>query len=197
MTEIMSGKGSSMYRSRYFLLGLLLVSVACGGGGGSDDGVVGGGGGSTTLVLGFTPDQPSPGSNTVTAARQSSSGNTMTLAVNVTDTNGIHGAAFDLVFDSSVAQFVSWSPGSLLESGGETVNYAVNQPSSGRLVVGVSRTLNAPTVDAIGSQPLVRLTFRAIQVGSGSLAFQNGTLVDDQAADLAGITWAGGTFNSN
>jgi len=185
-----------MYRSRYLLLGLTVLCLACGGGGGTDE-VVGSGGGSSTLTLAFTPTQPSPGPNTVSAARQSSSGNTVTLAVNVTDTNNIYGAAFDLVFDPSVAQFVSWSAGSLLETGGQSVNYIVDQPSSSRLVVGISRTGNAPTVNASGTQPLVRLTFRAIQTGSGALAFQNAALVDNQPADLPGISWAGGTLTAN
>ena len=115
-------------RSRYFLLGLIALSLACGGGGDESAAVVPGGGGGSTVSLGFTPDQPNPGGDTVSASLESSAGDTVTVAVDVTDTNNLYGAAFDVVFDAAVVQFVSFVPGNALESGGQAVNYVVDEP---------------------------------------------------------------------
>ena len=137
---------------------LLVLSVACGGG--SADVASGGGGGSNLIVASFVADEPNPGADTVSFAESNSSGNLVTLQVNVTDTNDVHTAAFDVVFDDTLVEYVGYTVGNLLEQGGNTPLYQVG-PSAGRIVVGVSRGGSTGT-NAVGSQVLMSLNFRAI-----------------------------------
>jgi hypothetical protein len=185
----------------YLLLILLTASLACGGGGGGggseSSSVSGGGGGSGSLTAFFSPDNVAPGADSVTMAEGTLSGNRVTVDVNVTDTNNVYGAAFDITFDNSMMQFDSWSPGNLLESGGHTPNYIVDQPTGGRLVVAASRVGGVSPVNAVGSRALIRLTFRATQPGTGIVAFQNGTIQDDTPQDLPNLTWDGGSVGAN
>ena len=170
--------------ARYLLLLALVVSVACGGGSG----------GGPSLTATYTADAPIPSADTVSLAPESAGGNTATVVVNLTDTNGVWGALFDLVYPASVSRFVSWSAGSALEAGGNTVSYIVDEPVAGRLVISVSRQGSVPGANVAGTQPLVRLVFRATQAGSGTVRFENTALVDEQnpPQDLPGISWAGG-----
>jgi hypothetical protein len=188
-----------MRHRRYALLILVAASLACGGGGGGSDSssVTGGGGGSTLLSASFTPDIPSPGAATVSMDQQSANGNTVTVVVNVTDTNNVYGAAFDVTFQAGIMEFVSWSAGDLLETGGHNPTYIVDQPISGRLVVAATRVGAVGNVNAVGSRALIRLTFRAVQPGTGSVAFQNGTVQDDTPQDLPGLTWGGGSVSAS
>lgn len=182
-------------RIRLFLLVSVVLSVACGGGG--SEAVIGGGGGSGNLSASFTPNNANPGPNSVTLGQLSASGNLVTLRVDVTDTQSVYAAGFEIVYDAAVAEFVNWSAGSFLESGGTAVNYVVAENSAGRVVVSASRTGSSGTVDASGSQMVIQLVFRATAAGSGSFSFDLPFLQDDQLQDLAGINWQGGTLVAN
>lgn len=170
---------------------LVLLATSCGGGGGD----------STTppsgLVASFEPAQPSPGANTVAMARGSATADVVTVDVNVTDTNDVYGAAFDLFFDSAGVQYVNWSAGNLLEQGGNSPVYNVELDSSdsGHLLVGASRTGSVPPVDVSGTKTLVRLTFRVKQANSFPLSFGAEALFDGQnpPREISGISWFAGS----
>ena len=152
--ELDDGRGFPMKRILTVAL-CLLTAVACGGGG-SDGGVVGGG--STTLTVTYSPANANPGPDSVSLAQGTIQTNLITLDVLVTDAQGVYGAGFDLSYNSSSLTFVGYSPGTILESGGNSPSYQVSAPSPGDLVVGVSRTGQVPGVDVSGTQTLVRLT---------------------------------------
>lgn len=183
-----------MTRKNLFLVTtmLLVLSVGCGG---SSDVAAGGGGGSNLIVASFVADEPSPGADTVSIAESNSSGNLVTLQVNVTDTNDVHTAAFDVVFDDSLVEYVGYTAGNLLEQGGNTPLYQVG-PSAGRIVVGVSRGGNTGT-NAVGSQVLMSLNFRAIAVGQSSLSVVNASLRDGNLNSIPGVGWFGGSVVGN
>ncbi len=170
---------------------LLLVSTACG----SSSGVVGGGGGSNLVVASFVPDEPNPGADTVSIAQTNASGNMVSLQVNVTDTNDVHTAAFDLVFDDSLVEYVGYTAGSFLEQGGNVPLYQVGQ-GPGRIVVGVSRG-GSVGANAVRSQELMNLSFRVTDVGQSQLSVVNATLRDGNLNDIQGVAWFGGSLNGN
>jgi len=171
---------------------LLLVSTACGS---SSSDVVGGGGGSNLVVASFVPDEPSPGADTVSFAQANASGNIVTLQVNVTDTNDVHTAAFDVVFDDSLVEYVGYTTGSFLEQGGNVPLYQVGQ-GPGRIVVGVNRVGSTGT-NAVGSQVLLSLNFRATDVGQSQLSVVNASLRDGNFNDIPGVAWFGGSVIGN
>ena len=181
-----------MNRKTWVLLAstLLLASTACGGGSG---GVAGGaGGGSTNLAASFVPAVTTPGPKTVSVAQVNSSGNMVTLQFNVKDTDDVHTAAFDVIFDDALVEFVGHSKGTLLEQGGNVPLYQV-AVSAGRVVVGVSRG-GAVGADAMGSQSLLRVNFRVTSAGQSQLSVVNATLRDGNLNSITGVTWHGGSL---
>ena len=171
----------------------LAMTVSCGGGGG-DDSI---GGGSDIVAADFTPTDLNPGANTVSALGSSSS-NIVTLSVMVTGTAGVYGAAFDLVYDPGVVEFAGWSPGNLLETGGQQVTYQVNANQAGRVIVGVARTTGAG-IDAGVSTALIQLRLRATSSGTSPIRFENADLLNSNnpPTEIVGIAFTGGTLTAN
>ncbi len=181
-----------MMMKRVFLvvfIGFIAVTVACSGS--SDGGIITG----PTISASFVPEEPNPGTGAVSMAQSTATGDRVTVAVNITDTNGIFGAAFDVAYDVSLGSFETSSPGTILEQGGNVPNYVVNSSQPGRLFIGVSRTGNVSTVNATGTQPLIKLTFRVLQTGAGQVSFQaSPALTDDLVQPLPGVVWFGGAL---
>ena len=185
---------------RLFVWSVLVVVVpslvACGGGGDSTGDVINNGGGSTTLSASFVPDLPAPGPGTVSLQPGSSSGNVITVDAMVTDIAGVYSAGFDVVFNPLQVEFVGRSAGQMLESGGASVAYTAQVVGSNRVVVGVSRVGVVSTTDAVGSETLVRLTFRLSRSGSSALVIQNADLFDSQVRSKPNVTWAAGMVSA-
>lgn len=174
----------------------VIILTACGGGGGDGDAVPPDptGGGSSLIGAGFTGAVANPGANTVSMSRRSVSGNMVTVNVNVTDTNDVYGASFDVTYDSSFADYVSWTGGTLLEEGGHSPYYNVYEATPGRIVVVASRSGSVPAVDVTGTTVLIRLTFRVNSTGASAVGFENAHLSNASVPpdNLIGITWEGG-----
>ena len=166
------------------LFGVVLLA-ACGGGTDSTSA------GASLLAASFTSEQPNPGQNSVSLQEGASSGNVVTILVQVTDTVDLTGGSFDLVYDSARFTFVGSSAGDLFESAGVTPLYGVNEPVSGHLVIGVGA---ADSVPVNGSETLIRLTFRADARGSGLVTLDLADLQDAAGGSVAGVTWFGGTL---
>jgi hypothetical protein len=173
----------------------LAGSTSCGGGG---DAAPSTDGGNTIYSGSFTPDNANPGANAVALGGQGSQ-NIVTLAVNVAGTNDVSGAAFDLTFDPSKAEFAGWSPGLLLEQGGHQVTYQLNSQQSGRVIVGVSRTTVGSGANAGIATPVVLLRMRVIGSGNSQIGFANADLLNSASPPGAksGISFSGGTLVSN
>jgi hypothetical protein len=172
------------------ILAIAVVAVSCGSG--SD------GGSKSNITAGFTPDEPNPGANTVSAAEGSTSGDLVAVVINVTDVADVYGAAFDLTYDPNMATYVGYSGGDLLGPQGSTADYFVNEPQQGELVVYATLLGDVPGVDAVGTVKLIELTFRVEQEGSSALAFQLAGLLENQDPDpvpILGISWSGGTLD--
>ena len=179
------------------LLGLVSLVAACGGGGdGGGDTVVTGP--SSGISASFVAERPAPGAGTVSMVQYTAVGDVVTVNLRVTDTNGIYGAAFDVVYDPSRVRYEDWASGVLLEQGGHSPNYTVQVPQAGRVVVGASRNGAVSGVNAVGSRVMIRLVFRATAVGSSQISFQAASLIDDQfpPEDITGTSWFGGSLNA-
>ena len=93
----------------------IVVATACSSGGSDTGPVIPG------LAGGFTPDQGSPGSDTVSAGQGGASVDLVTVEINVTNVDDVYAAAFDLLFDSAQVTYMGWSAGNMLEQGGTSV----------------------------------------------------------------------------
>ena len=138
---------------------------------------------------------PPQQSDTVSISQSNASGNIVTLQVQVTDTGDVHTAAFDLVFDDNLADYVSHTAGSFLEQGGNSPTYTVGV-GNGRIIVGVSRSGNTGT-GATGTQALINLNFRVNNVGQTQVNVVNANLRDGNLANIPGLSWFGGMLVGN
>ena len=179
------------------LVALVAVSTACSGDSSSgDDDSTGSGSG---ISAGFVPEQPSPGSDTVSADEGDIGGNLVIVEIKVTDTGGISGASFDLTYDPSMARYDDyWTEGNLFQSG----VYQVGEPENGHLFVGVVREPGPPLGDASGTQKSIRgLRIEVIQAGQSimSFPFEGPELTDDQPLPLPipDINWSGGLLTGD
>jgi hypothetical protein len=187
------------------LLTLAVLELACGGG--SSTGNVidpgrspdpGPGTSPGPLTASFVPATFTPGNNLVTMAQGAKSGDTVTVNVQVSETSGLFGAGFNVTYNASNVTYVGWSPGGLLETGGNTVNYLVaDDPSRGIVKVTATRWGSEPAIDVIGTMTLINLTFRVLSTGSFPLAFAGTKALDDAqipSQPLPNISWYGGSL---
>lgn len=172
------------------LLSLVATTVACGGGGSSSTGGVV----TSDLTPSFVGDQVDAGNAAVWMTGDSGAGDRITIAIRVADADHIYGAAFDILYDPSIAVFEGWAPGTLLEQDANIPNYAVESPHAGTVVVGASRTGNVPGVKASAGTTLVQLTFRVLQPGESRLSFRSASLTDNRIPPegIPGVSWFGG-----
>ncbi|MBD3868897.1 MAG: hypothetical protein IFK94_12285 [Acidobacteria bacterium] len=172
------------------ILSLLAVVflTACGGGGGD---VASSGGGSSLLAASFSADEQNPGQNSVSLQEGSSSGNRVTVLVQVTDTVNLTGGTFDVTYDPARFTYMGSSAGDLFESSGVTPIYGVNEPVSGHLVIGVG---SATAVGVNGAETLIRLSFRADAQGSGQVVLDLADLLGASGQAVPGVAWFGGTL---
>ena len=183
--------------TRWISICLLALPLwSCAGGGAVVPGASNGGG-STSLVASFTPDNAAPTSLDVAMLAGGGIGDQVSVTVNVTDTGNVYAGGFELRYDTSVATYIGFNAGSLLEQNGETVSYTVVETSPGRVVTSASRIGAAAGATAAGSVPLVRLNFRMNQAGASVVGFDAPFLVDPQLQDIAGLSWYGGTLSAN
>ena len=152
----------------------------------------GGGGGSSPTGPGTTVafSGSSSGYNVYMARNSSlSSGSVLAVDIKVDSVSNVFGAAFDIDFDSTKMTYSSYSAGSFLETGGNSVSYqpVTQSGNSGKLIVGVSR--QAPSGGQSGSGILVTLKFNV--TGGTSVSFSNNAL-KDSSNNTVSATWSSG-----
>lgn len=184
-----------------FLTALLFVVAAlvgCSGGGDSSAGVISDGGGSSTLSARFDPEQPAPPSGSVSLQSGASSGNAQTVIVEALDVNDVYAVSFEVTYDPSAVDFLSYASGNAFEIGGTTVNYDVVEISPGRLSVTVTLLGSVPAIDIVGSREIVRVTFRVGEAGTFPVTIHNPVVFDDQVPPQAvsGVAWFGGSLRA-
>jgi hypothetical protein len=186
--------------SRFALSMLILFTISCGGGGSSGDTIVPGGNQpSNTLVGSFSAENSNPTDLTVCMSEISGGSNSLVVVgIDVTGTDDIFGANFEVTYDPQIANFVNWSPGSLLEYGGQQVIYQIVENTPGLIVIGIARAGgDAGGVNVTSTATLVRLTFQVTDPGSCPVGFQGGSFDDGALDPIPGLSWHGGTLVAN
>ena len=180
------------------MLGTLLLAVAwtgCGGGGGGGDPI--------TFQIRFQPSAP-PAAGTVALQEggfsSSSKGGAVFVAVVLTDTSGVFGTDFDLIYDVANFSFIRATEGTFLNANGTVptellVATQSETPTTERIIVGFFREgLAATDAGAVGQQVLLVLQFRP-RVGSAvasALEF-DGTLRSMRVVSKDGTVVVDGT----
>jgi len=182
--ERMKRSGSALFL--FVLLGGFCLT-GCGSGGGNVPGVIGGAVNAT-----FTPNNPTPGMNSISMQPGTQTGDTFQVVVNITDIVDFFGAAFRIEFDSATATFVSFDgstsflhnhPEILVPPMAPRVSPSVNilatvDPADAGSVLVVATLENTFAYTAgftftapdpiVGDQELVILTFRATNPSGGN-----------------------------
>jgi hypothetical protein len=181
------------------LLTLAVLELACGGGGSSTGKVISPS--PTPPTASFVPAKFTPGGHLVTMAEGTKAGDAVTVLVQVSGTSGLYGAGFNVGYNTDYVTYVGWSPGGLLETGGNQVNYIVsNKPSLGAVVVNATRVGSEPAIDVSGTMTVITLTFRVATMGSFPLTFESdATLYDAQipSQPIPGLVWYGGSLQGS
>ena len=188
----------TMYRIA--TIGHMTLLVSCSGGGPSGNTIIPEPpGGSSNLVGSFDPAQPSPADSTISMSQGSAtSGDIVMVQVNVTGIDNLFGVNFDVIYNPALADYLRDYPGTILESGGQSVSYILTENQPGVIVAGVARNgAEAGGVDVTATRALVTLAFRVTGAGSSPVSFQNESCVDANLELIPGLTWAGGTLLAN
>lgn len=182
-----------MKRGTALVLLALVAAPACGGGGGGNSGA---GGSPSPLTASFVPDQSNPGANTVAMLEGPKSNDVVNVYVTLTSTNGVYGAALEVVFDPADAAYLGFTKGAAFEQGGNVPNYTVDGTSNpGRIVIAVSRTGSTAT-NIIGSKAMLTLQFRVKQSGTFPVAYDNSAIYDAEnpPQPVGGLAWFAGAL---
>ena len=127
----------------FLLLIATAVLIGCGGGG-DDGGVIDDD--STTVSADFVADEPAPPASSVALEKGPASSNLVTVRVDVTGVSDVYGAAFELAYDATLADYVGFTTGTFLEQVGHIASYQVSSPFEFQVVVGVTRNGSVPWV---------------------------------------------------
>ena len=177
------------------LLLALVTAPACGGGGGES--AAGTGGSPSPIAATFLPDQPAPVSGNAAMAQGSTANDIVTVTLTLTDTNGVLGTAFEVVYDPIHCAYMGFTKGSALEQGGDVPNYTISvDPSNlGRAVAAIVRT-SGTTTNVTGTRTIVGLQFRIKEAGTYPVSIENAVVYDGQASPqpIPGIQWFAGAL---
>ncbi len=140
--------------------------------------------------ISYTPDNSSPGTNTVSLQLNNTSGNRLDLDVRLTSVDNVASMAFDLTFNPAVLSYVSFTEGEFFSQDGEPVSVLVDENPTGRLIVGVARLGNVGGVNGTGIS--LTLTFNGVSNGGSFLNFEGSSLLDPDLNAISGVQWFGG-----
>jgi hypothetical protein len=173
---------------------VVLVVAACGTGGGGGDGPNVG----QDITASFTPEMTAVTPNSVSLQMKEAQDDFVTLEVVATALSmDPFGVAFDIEFDPAVASFDSFREGNYWgTSGSITYQVRLQENTSDRLIVGITRQGNAALSTSTGNGVLLELQFKAIAVGASTLAFSNNNLVDHSGQFLS-AAWSAGIINGS
>lgn len=143
----------------------------------------------------FTSDNPNIGENTIYFVQGQVSDDTVELLLMASNiiVDRAYGLAFDIDFEPSILQYLSFSEGSYLEDKGKVkVNYlaALQSNDKSKLVVGISQLGRKAGVEGTGI--IASFKFRALKEGSSKLTFSNNLIKNPAIQTISGISWVGG-----
>jgi len=149
-----------------------------------------GGGSEPGKAMAFTADTQSPPDESVYLDFVSMNNDEIILSVNVKKANDIYAAAFALVFDPAVFEFITSTEGNFFDSAsGSTTYIAIG--GTGSVTVGIS-LLGSEVQPVTGSGTLCTLVFKAVENGQSRFDFRDNWLFDNHGVKVSGISWFGG-----
>ncbi|OHB71729.1 MAG: hypothetical protein A2W23_06980 [Planctomycetes bacterium RBG_16_43_13] len=157
----------------------------------------------------FTPENPSPGPDSIYLSYNAGQSMGSTLAVDVrinslSETTPAFGAVFDMDFDSTVLTYDGLIPGNFFEGSDEPLNGSVvrlarlQSGTSNKLIVGVSQ--NAGDPGASGSGVILTLKFTvnsSPQTQQSDIAFSNMNLIRPLGSLIENLNWYKGQLVQN
>jgi len=197
---------------------VLLAGVcltACGSGGGNvPPGMMGG-----AITATFTPDNLTPGANSISMQAGTATGDTFQVIVRVTDIVDFFGAAFRITFDSASAEFLSFDDSTSFLNGSTAVvdvRATVDPTDAGTVLVVATLQNTFSYVQGITpaamDDTLLILSFRATNPSGGN-AFTFDTMMSREVTTCppwnmmgqqpacpeisATVTWDEGTMTAN
>jgi hypothetical protein len=123
-----------------------------------------------------------------------STGNIVTVDVNISNVSDLYGYQFDLAFNPSVLQAISSSEGPFLATGGSTFFIPGTNDNLGGTVFATADTLLTAVSGVSGSGELAVFTFDAVGPGTSAVTIQNETLLDS-ALNFISDTATGGSVS--
>jgi len=171
------------------LLGLFLAT-ACGGGGG------GGGGGGTPpptvppAGISYTVAGVA-GANSIATTRNAGSTTTvLKLDLGAVDVTDLYGIAVDVFDPSKLFEVSSIAEGTFLS--GEQTAFQFLEVSPGHLVFGLTRLGQVSGASGSGALIVLEFTSRGI-AGTGTFSLDETAAFSSNGAEIAGVTWLGGS----
>ena len=126
-----------------------------------------------------------------------STGNAITLDINITGASDLYAFQFDLNFNPSFVSAVSVAEGPLLTSGGSTFFIPGTIDNVGGTVAATADSLETAIPGVTGDGILAVLTLQGVATGTSSIDFANVILLDSNLDSLNFTTLSGGvTVNS-
>jgi hypothetical protein len=124
-------------------------------------------------------------------AQTVSTGNTVTVDVDIANVTDLYSYQFDLTFDPSILSAVSSSEGPFLATGGNTFFISGANDNVGGTVSATADTLESAVSGVNGSGELAVFTFDAIGTGTSTIGIQNETLLNSSLDVIADTTTGG------
>ncbi len=149
----------------------------------------------TYLYGAFIAANPDPPDYSVAMVEREQTSDYFIVDITVFDINdtAVYAAAFDVVYNPEVIEFIEWEQGEYLEQTCSSVNYAVEPDSveEGRIIVGITQSGSCPGVLG-GIGVLLSMKFSVIAEKKTIMAFENNGLYDPDGKYITGILWYGG-----
>lgn len=137
-------------------------------------------------------------------------GEAFTIEIFIDSVTDLYGLATDVTYDTEYLEVVDLddtadngiqptvTEGTFLNSGGADETHlrsALEDETSGNLVLGFSRTGVAQGVDAVTETKILSATFKAIKKGTTTITFTNSGLRNSGNTDISDLSWKETTIN--
>jgi hypothetical protein len=116
-------------------------------------------------------------------------GDEAVVDIQIVEVSDLYGFQLDLTYDSSILEYVSWSPGPFL---GGSIFWIPPDTSTPGVIKSIAAARTTPGVTVSGTGTLITVTFRAIAGGSSTISIENLKLADDEAHEISSTAQDGG-----
>ncbi|MBN1297573.1 hypothetical protein JXA80_12380 [bacterium] len=141
-------------------------------------------------AIAFTADTLDPPDNAVYLAGVSVSGSELIMNINGKKIENTYGAAFALMFDPAVFEYVNATEGNFYSSSGASTTFLA-AGGTNSVTIGIS-LLGSEVQPVSGSGTLCSIAFRAVENGRSRFDFRDNRLYDGNGEIIPDVQWFGG-----